>query len=62
MGRVLVTACNEEQIRLIISSTKGEIVERLNNRISPDVFREAEIIQNKHDISARDELARPFTI
>jgi len=55
-------ACNEEQVRLIISSTKDEIVERLNNRISLEVFKEAEIIQNKHDISARDELAKPFTI
>lgn len=58
----MATACNEEQIRVIISSTKDEIVQRLNDRISPDVFREAEIIQNKHDILARDELARPFTI
>jgi hypothetical protein len=56
------TACNEQQIRLVISSTKDEIVQRLNDTISPDVFREAEIIQNKHDISARNELARPFTI
>jgi hypothetical protein len=58
----MATACNEEQIRVIISSTKDEIVQRLNETISPDVFREAEIIQNKHDILARDELARPFTI
>ena len=54
--------CNEDQVRIKISSVRHEIAERLNSRISSEVFREAEIIQNKHDILARDELIRPFTI
>ena len=54
--------CDEDQVRIKISSVRNEIADRLNSRISSDVFREAEIIQNKHDVLARDELTRPFTI
>jgi hypothetical protein len=54
--------CNEDQVREKISSVRHEISERLSSRISSEVFREAEIIQNKHDILAREELTKPFTI
>ena len=54
--------CDEARIIRIISSSRDEIVGRLNDRISPDILREAELIQKKHDILSRDELARPFTI
>ncbi|MGD1005238.1 MAG: hypothetical protein ABR887_07435 [Methanoregulaceae archaeon] len=53
---------DEDQIKLIIQSKRDEIVGKLNDRISQEVFKEIEVIQNKHDLLARDELARPFTI
>ena len=58
----MASIADEDRIIRIISSSTDEIVGRLNGRFSPDIFKEADLIQKKHDILSRDELERPFTI
>ncbi len=58
----MVEDTEDKKIQIVLHDKRSEIIERLNSRISPDVYRETEIIQHKHDMLTNDELLRPFTI